>query len=80
MQLLVCFLLAFALYIVFLPNVVAHKVGYIIRFGAIEPFQPVTAKQLLDGSLGSRVPKHGRVHGRCDEIRFLEIVCQKQAT
>ncbi len=53
---------------VFLPKLMAPKVGYIIRFGAVEPFKPVTAKQLLD-EFNRNHPRGVRTHHFRTRIR-----------
>ena len=62
---------------VFLPNVIAPKIGYIIRFGAVEPFKPVTAKQLLDEFNRNHPPQVRTHHFRTkiEDDKLKGLIC-----
>jgi len=68
---------------ILLPNVLPHKVGYIIRFGTVEPFKPVTAKQLLEEFNRNHPPQvrthHFRTKIRGNKLEGLICVDNKAA-
>ena len=53
---------------IFLPKVIAPKIGYIIIFKAVEPFEPRTAKELLN-AFNEKHPRGIRTHHYRTRIR-----------